>query len=128
MYAMWHAPQICCLIILTASTPARLLICRSLAIRFLVLPPCFRSREIRLLLLDLVAFGGTNPLDMFPLFLMRTADIIPSPPSKWSVSVACSSGKFSGLLETGQCHPNSERSTVLLCRQLQTDFHRFSIV
>ena len=27
------------------------------------------------------------------------------------------------LLETGQCHPNSERSTVLLCCQLPTDFH-----
>ena len=33
-----------------------------------------------------------------------------------------------GLLETGQCHPNSERSTVLLCCQLPIDFQNISIV
>ena len=34
----------------------------------------FRSNEVRLLLLDLDPYGGTDPLGMFPLFLKRTAD------------------------------------------------------
>ena len=36
----------------------------------------FRSREVRRLLLDLVPYGGTDPLGMFPRFLKRTADVI----------------------------------------------------
>ena len=36
--------------------------------------------------------------------------------------------KFPGVLETGQCHPNSERSTVLFCCQLPTSLHNISIV
>ena len=36
----------------------------------------FRSSEVRHLLLDLDPYGGTDPLDMFPLFLKRTADIM----------------------------------------------------
>ena len=36
----------------------------------------FRSREVRLLLLDMDPYGGTDPLGMFPLFLKRTADIM----------------------------------------------------
>ena len=32
------------------------------------------------------------------------------------------------LLDTDQCHSNSERSTVLLCCQLKTDFNNISIV
>ena len=31
-------------------------------------------------------------------------------------------------LETGQCHPNSKRSTALFCCQLPTNFHNISIV
>ena len=34
----------------------------------------FRSREVRLLLLDLDPYGGTEPLRMFSLFLKTTAD------------------------------------------------------
>ena len=34
----------------------------------------FRSREVRHLLLDLVPYGGTGPLAMFPPFFKRTAD------------------------------------------------------
>ena len=69
---------ICCQIILTASSPGRLLICRSLAIHLLVLPslPSGRERSQRLLL-DLDLYGGTDPLGMFPLFLKRTADAMP---------------------------------------------------
>ena len=37
----------------------------------------FRSSEVRHLLLDLVPYGGTDPLGMFPLFLKRTADVWP---------------------------------------------------
>ena len=64
---------ICCLIILTASSPGRLLICHSTyhpspsLATFL-----FRSSEVRRLLLDLDPYGGTDPLGMFPFFLKRT--------------------------------------------------------
>ena len=40
----------------------------------------FRSREVRLLLLDLDPNGGTDQVGMFPLFLKRTADML-WPPS-----------------------------------------------
>ena len=33
------------------------------------------SSEVRSLLLDLDSYGGTDPLGMFPLLLMRTADV-----------------------------------------------------
>ena len=36
----------------------------------------FRSSEVRRLLLDLDAFGCTDPLAMLPLFLKKTADVI----------------------------------------------------
>ena len=38
----------------------------------------FRSREVTRLLLDLYPHGGTDTLGMFPLFLMRTADVMVS--------------------------------------------------
>ena len=40
----------------------------------------FRSSEVRRLLLDLDPYGGTDPLDMFPLSLKRTDDVM-APPS-----------------------------------------------
>ena len=36
----------------------------------------FRSSEARRLLLDFDPNGGTDPLDMFPVFLKRTADVM----------------------------------------------------
>ena len=36
----------------------------------------FRSSEVRRLLLDLDAYGRTDPLGMFPLFLKRSADVM----------------------------------------------------
>ena len=63
----------------------------------------FMSSEVRRLLFDLDRYGGTDPLGMFPLFLKRTADVMPPP----RLSVV-----FPGLLEAGECHLNSERSTV----------------
>ena len=51
----------------------------------------FRSREVRQLLLDFDSYGRTDPFGMFPLFLKRTVDVM-APPSKCSVSAACSSG------------------------------------
>ena len=65
-----------CLIILTASSPGRLLIYGTLVIHLLVLPPLLMSSEVRRLLLDLDPYGGTDPLGMFPHFLKRTADIM----------------------------------------------------
>ena len=50
----------------------------------------FRSSEVRRLLLDFGPYGGTDPFGMFPLFLKRTADIMP--PVKCSISAACSPG------------------------------------
>ena len=40
----------------------------------------FRSSEERRLLLYLDLYGGTNSLDIFPLFLNRTADVTSPPP------------------------------------------------
>ena len=36
----------------------------------------FRSSEVRILLLDLDPYGGSNPLGMFRLFLKRIADVL----------------------------------------------------
>ena len=36
----------------------------------------FMSRVVKHLLVDLVPYGGTDPLGMFPLFLKRTADVL----------------------------------------------------
>ena len=36
----------------------------------------FRSSEVRRLLLDLDPYGGSDPFGMFPLFLMRIADVL----------------------------------------------------
>ena len=79
----------------------------------------FSSSEVRRLLLDLNHYGGTDPLG---IFLLREVLMLwpPPPTSLCSISVACSSWLFSGLLETGHCLPNSERCTALLCCQLPT--------
>ena len=62
--------MICCLIILTASSP---LTCHlSPSLNTLAL----RSSEVRHLLLDLDPYGGIDPLGMFLLLLMRTADVM----------------------------------------------------
>ena len=53
------------------------MICRSLAIRLLVLSPLPLGREgVSRLLLDLDPYGGTDPLGMFALFRTRTADVM----------------------------------------------------
>ena len=107
------------LIILTASSPGRLLICRSLVLHLPNLPPLVESREVSHLLLDLDPYGDTDPLGMFPSFLMKTADVM--------ALVWCFGGLFSinflALLETGQCHHNSEH-----CCQPQTHFYKIGIV
>ena len=51
----------------------------------------FRQSEVRRLLLDLDPYGGTDPLCMFPLFLMRTADVL----------VSCHSVVYLWLLNLG---------------------------
>ena len=50
-----------------------------------------RSSDVRHLLLDLDPYGATDPLGMVPLFLKRTADILP-PASYSGVLAACLSG------------------------------------
>ena len=64
-----------CRTTLTASSPGRLLIYRSLVIHLLT-TFAFRSSEVRHILLDLDPYGATGPLGMFPLFLKRTADVM----------------------------------------------------
>ena len=66
----------CCRIILTASSPGRLLIYRSLVIHLRLTTFLFKLSEVRRLLLYLDPYNGTDPLGMFPLFLMRTADVM----------------------------------------------------
>ena len=73
-----------------------------------------RSSEVRLLLLDFDPYRGTDPLGMFPLFLKRTADVM-APRLSVVFRRLVRLGWFPGLLETGQCHPNSEGSTDLFC-------------
>ena len=86
----------------------------------------FRSSEVRHLLLDWDSYGGTDPLGMFQFSWenFRCSGLS----SQCSVSAASLSFSFPCLLETWQCHLNSERPTALLCRQLPTDFHNISIV
>ena len=86
----------------------------------------FRSSEVRRLLLDLDPYGGTDPFGMFPRFLKRTADVMA--PRLSVVFRRLVRLVVTSVLETAQCHPNSERSTVLFCCQLQTNFHKISIV
>ena len=64
---------------------------------------------------------------MFPLFLKRTADVL-APRLSVMFRRLLRLGCLTCLLETGQCHPNSKRSIILLCCQLQTNFHNTSIV
>ena len=86
----------------------------------------FRSSEVRRLLSDLDPYGGTDPLGLFPLFLKRTVDVMA--PRLSLVFSGLFVVFFPSLLEAIQCQPNSERSSVLLCCQLPTDFHNTSIV
>ena len=61
------------------------------------------------ILLDFDSYGGTDPLGMFHLFLKRTADVM-APRLSVVFRRLVRLGSFPALLETGQCHPNSERS------------------
>ena len=55
----------------------------------------FRSREVRRLLLDLDPYDDTDPLDIFPLFLKRTADVM----------APCLSEVFRRLVRMGSLPP-----------------------
>ena len=88
----------------------------------------FRSREVRRLLSDLDLYGGTNPLGTFPLFLKRTADVM-APRLSVVFRRLVRLGSFPPCWEQANVIPtNSERSTVLLCCQLPTDFHSICTV
>ena len=89
----------------------------------------FWSSEVRRLLLGLDPYGGSVPLDMFPLFLKRTADVLAPRLSVvflrlfvWLVSRLAEDRKIP------KGPPSSKGSTVLLYCQLQTDFHNIHIV
>ena len=86
----------------------------------------FRSSEVRRLLFDLDPYGGTDPLGMFPHFLKRTADVMAPRLSvvfRWLVLL----GSFPACWRQ-ECYPNSERSTVLFCCQLQINLHNIRFV
>ena len=87
-----------------------------------------RSSEVRRLLLDLDPYRGTDPLGMFSLLLKKTADVMApllSVVFRWLVRF----GSFPACWrQTNGTPPHSERTSVLLCCQLPTDFHNISIV
>ena len=85
----------------------------------------FWSSEVGYLYENLHPNGGTDPLGMFPPLLKRTDVLAPclNVVFQWLVSL----GSFLACWR-GQCHSYSEGSTILLCCQLQTDFHNISIV
>ena len=76
---------------------------------------------MRRLLLDLDPYGGTDPFGyvssfasgMLPMFAITSFADVMAP--RLSVVFRQLVRQFPGFLETGQCHANSERSTVHLC-------------
>ena len=83
------------------------------------------------LLLDLDTYGGTDPLCMFPLLLKRMDDVLAPRLSvvfRQILRLGSFPGETTQTMETGQCHPNSKRSIVILCCQLPTNFHNTSTV
>ena len=60
---------------MTASSPGRLLICRSIAIHLLALPP-LHSGRVRKGETWILMVHGTDPLGKFSFFLKRTADVM----------------------------------------------------
>ena len=118
---------ICCRVILTASSPGRLLICCSLAKCLLVLPPLPSGRER----LGISCYTWTLwwhwPIGYVSFFLKRTADVMAPHLSvvfRWLVCL----GSFLACWRQTNVTPNSERSPVLHCCQLPTNFHNISIV
>ena len=86
----------------------------------------FTSSEVRRLLLDLDPYGAWHwPIGYVSTF---SYEIWGCYGPRLSVVFRRLVRLFPGLLETIQSHSNSERSTVLLCYQLPTDFHNISIV
>ena len=65
---------------------------------------------------------------MFPHFLKRTGDVLVP-----RLSVVFQRLHLLGcypacwMVEIDKCHPNSNKFTILLCRQLPTDFHNMSV-
>ena len=114
---------ICCWIILIASSPMSLFICRSLAIRLLVLSHFFRR-----LLLDLDPYDDTDPLDMFHLFPKRTANVM-APRLRVVFWRLVRLGSFPACWRQAKITtiPKGPR-TVRVCCQLPTDFYNISIV
>ena len=88
----------------------------------------FRSSEVGRLLWYLDPYCGIDPLGMYPHFLKRTADYAHILRHTVVFRRLVRLGSFPGLRETGQCHLNSKKSSVLLCCQLLTDFQNISIV
>ena len=91
-------------------SPGSLLICHSLAIRLKILS-CLQG-EISHLSLDLDNHGGTGTLRMFPHSLKRTADILAP-----HLSVVFRQHVI-----------NSERSPILICCKLLSNFRNISDV
>ena len=86
----------------------------------------FGSSEVRRLMLDLNPCGGTDRLGMFPLFLRRTANVIHSRLSVVFLRLFRLGSSL--LVGERQMSPHFERSTVLFCAQLSTDFNNFASV
>ena len=63
----------------------------------------FRSSEVRRLLLDLDPYGGTDPFGMFPVFLIRTADVMVWCPLFGSLAAVWCPAARHMPLTTGPC-------------------------
>ena len=113
---------------MTASSPERLLICRSLAIRLLVLPTFpFKSREVKRFLFDFNPYGGTDSLGMFPLFRKRTTDVM-APRLSVVFRRLVHLGSFSSCYRQSNVTSIPKRPPSSAVEKLPSDFRYISIV
>ena len=87
----------------------------------------FRSSEVRLLLLDLDPYGGTDPLGMFPFFKRTAHVMVPRLNVVFQRLVRLGSFPPCWRQDNVTLIPKGPPSSVLCC-QLPIDFHDISIV
>ena len=83
----------------------------------------FRSREIEKLMLNLDPYGGSGPDGIFPLFFIKTADIL-APKIAVIFRKMTRAGKFSLLWRMGNITPTSKSVTAGSC---PSDYRPISI-
>ena len=86
-----------------------------------------RSSEVRRLLVHLDPYEGSDPLDMFPLFLKRTADVLASCLSVVFRRLVCL-GSFPACWRQANVTPIPKGPPSSSVCQLPTNFHNTRIV